>query len=109
MSVTSKPKLIIFAGPNGSGKTTLYYEWLFSGKYTKFEYINTDEYTAELGSEIAGARKTLTRRQQLLASKTSFVTETTLAGRSGLQLLTKALTSGFSSKRPVDTPCSESG
>ena len=90
-----KPHLVLFAGPNGSGKTTLYYEKFANARLEQAEYVNADEYTADSGSEVAGGRKAILRREQLIASSTSFVTETTLAGRTALRLLNKSVAKGF--------------
>lgn len=93
--MSQQPKLVIFAGPNGSGKTTLYYKWRVLGRFKEFVYINTDELAAELGSDIAGGREALSRRTDLLATKTSFITETTLAGNSAPRLIKEAVRAGF--------------
>ena len=90
-----KPHLVLFAGPNGSGKTTLYYRQFSEKRLVNIEYVNTDEYSAELGSEVAGARKAILQRERLISNGTSFVTETTLAGRSALRLLSKAAAKVF--------------
>lgn len=90
-----KPELFIFAGPNGSGKTTLYYDSYANSKLRGLEYVNPDEFAVKTGSVISGARATLERRKQLLQNKTSFVTETTLSGKSALKLLDDAKKAGF--------------
>lgn len=93
--MTRKPELFIFAGPNGSGKTTFYYGKYAAGKLRGLEYVNPDEYAAKMGSQVSGARAALIRRKQLLQTKTSFVTETTLSGKSALKLLEEARKAGF--------------
>jgi len=93
--MTQKPELFLFAGPNGSGKTTLYYERFADKKLQGLEYVNPDEYAKKTGSVISGGRATLERRKQLLQSKTSFVSETTLSGKSALKLLEDARKAGF--------------
>jgi len=90
-----KPLLVLFAGPNGSGKTTLYYDKFASRSLRGIEYVNPDEYNARLGGEATGSRETIRRRKELIANKSSFVTETTLTGNSALRLLKTAKTAGY--------------
>lgn len=90
-----KPVMVLFAGPNGSGKTTLYYNYYANSKLKDIEYINPDEYAKNSGSEIAGARLALSRRKELLRNKESFVTESTLSGKSALNLIDSAKKAGF--------------
>ena len=88
-------QLIVFAGPNGSGKTTLYYKRFAQRSLRGIEYVNPDEFTRKHNSEISGGREALQRRNQLIAQKESFVTETTLSGNSALRLLAKANQAGY--------------
>ena len=85
-----KPSLYIFAGPNGSGKTTLYKKELSKGSLKGLEYINPDEYTKKYDSELQGGKHAIRRRNELLKTGTSFITETTLSGASALKLMKKA-------------------
>lgn len=90
-----KPKLYVFAGPNGSGKSTLYENVLAGTTLKGIEYVNPDEYAKKHGSEVKGGRKAIQRRNELLKSGTSFVTETTLAGNSALKLMKTAKDAGY--------------
>lgn len=90
-----KPQMVLFAGPNGSGKTRLY-QMRFADKSLKdIEYINPDDYSKKYGSDLRGAREAIKRRNELIASRTSFVTESTLSGSSALKLIDKANMAGF--------------
>lgn len=90
-----KPRLFLFAGPNGSGKSTLYEHLRHNAPFAGVEYVNPDEYVKQHGGEIKGARKALRRRRELLKSKASFVTETTLSGNSALKLMKAAKDAGY--------------
>lgn len=90
-----KPQMVLFAGPNGSGKTRLY-QLKFAEKSLKnIEYVNPDLLAQKYGSEIRGGREAIKRRNELIASKTSFVSESTLSGNSALKLIDKANKAGF--------------
>ena len=82
--------MVLFAGPNGSGKTTLYYEKFANGSLKGIEYVNPDEFAKNHGGDVVGGRLAITRRKELLNTQTSFITESTLAGRSALKLLEQA-------------------
>ena len=90
-----KPQMVLFAGPNGSGKSRLY-QLKFAEKSLKgIEYVNPDVYAKKYGGDIQGGREAIKRRSELIASKTSFVSETTLSGNSALKLIDKANKAGF--------------
>ena len=87
--------MVLFAGPNGSGKTTLYYEKFANARLKGIEYNNPDEYAKKHGGDVVGGRLAIKRRTELLKTQTSFVTESTLAGKSPLRLLDQAKKAGF--------------
>jgi len=87
--------MVLFADPNGSGKTTLYYEKFANARLKGIEYINPDEYAKKHGGDMVGGRLAIKRRTELLKTQTSFVTESTLAGKSPLRLLDQAKKAGF--------------
>ena len=82
-----QPRLVILAGPNGAGKTTASME-LLKGAYEIDEYVNADTIAKGLFAfppesvTLAANRIMLTRIQELVSTKKSFATETTLATRS---------------------------
>jgi predicted ABC-type ATPase len=83
------PELIIIAGPNGAGKTS------FANKYFDtprpgFVYLNADELARDLAAagipqgqlNVRAGREMLGRIDTLVAARTSFMFETTLASLS---------------------------
>jgi predicted ABC-type ATPase len=101
MSADVSPTLHILAGPNGAGKSTLYRNWL--SYETDAEFVNADllarealgrhaesQAEAELGQELANAR-----RDALLRTHQSFVTESTFSHPSKLELIRAARAAGY--------------
>ena len=86
-----KPTAFIFAGINGAGKSTLYYNELLKNKYFGTR-INTDEFVSSFGSwknpndQFKAAKIALKVRQNCIQMKTNFNQETTLCGKSILNL-----------------------
>jgi predicted ABC-type ATPase len=94
-----RPTLFMIAGPNGAGKTTLY-ETRIKPK-TAAPFINADRIQKnELDDQsMAGAYKAAEiaeeRRRDHLASRKSFVSESTFSHPSKLELLADAAAVGF--------------
>ena len=91
-------QLWVFAGPNGAGKTTIVDRHVAG----RIPVINPDTIAQTLPPHLsAGARIlragriALHRRQELLAAGKSFAIETTLTGRSELDLMRAARSGGF--------------
>lgn len=93
------PVLHVIAGPNGAGKSTLYE--LVIEPVTNLEFVNADVIAAR---EWPGApsvhaydasRRAAERRDELLAARTSFVTETVFSHESKVDLVKGASASGY--------------
>jgi predicted ABC-type ATPase len=93
------PVLHVLAGPNGAGKTTLYETRL--GPITHLPFINADEIARAMfpGSEerkaYEAARMAETRRQEWIAQRQSFATETVFSHPSKLELIRTAKAAGY--------------
>lgn len=91
MNSTLKPTAFIFAGINGAGKSTLYYDELLKDKYFGTR-INTDEFVSSFGSwknpndQFKAAKIALKVRQNCIQIGANFNQETTLCGKSILNL-----------------------
>jgi len=96
-----RPTFHLIAGPNGAGKTTFYEQWLQAR--TGAEFINPDILArdvlgrwsrsrddATLGQDLAQAR-----RQALMNSRQSLVTESTFSHPSKLELIDEVLDAGY--------------
>jgi len=93
------PVLHLVAGPNGSGKTTLVSEVL--QPVTHLPFVNADLIAAEMwpdaqaehayDASAAAARQ----REQLIATRTSFITETVFSHPSKLALIELAQQAGY--------------
>jgi predicted ABC-type ATPase len=88
----------VFAGPNGAGKTTIVDRHVAG----RIPVINPDTIAHMLPGHVGEAarimragRIALHRRRELLASGKSFAIETTLTGRSELDLMRAARGAGF--------------
>jgi predicted ABC-type ATPase len=89
------PRLIFLAGPNGAGKSTFYEAYL--GKLG-LPFVNADRLTAALGiSNQEAASAADLAREELLAARISFITETVFSDPVGAKLnfLRKAVDAGF--------------
>jgi predicted ABC-type ATPase len=93
------PVLHLIAGPNGAGKSTLYD--LVIGPVTKLEFVNADLLAAREWPEDAAAhaydasRLAAEHRAELLAARTSFVTETVFSHASKIDLVRAAAEAGY--------------
>jgi predicted ABC-type ATPase len=97
--MTGRPVLLMIAGPNGSGKSTLTRQLQAQG-FDLGIYVNADEIAAELGDdEVTRTRRAQAiaedRRQECLASRTSFSFETVMSHPSKVALLEQARALGF--------------
>jgi predicted ABC-type ATPase len=95
----NKPVMVIIAGHNGAGKTTLYYNRirpLIEAPYVNADEIQTFELKDEdLSASYAAAEIAEKRRAELIASHTSFVSETVFSHESKMHLLDDARNAGF--------------
>jgi predicted ABC-type ATPase len=93
------PVLHLVVGANGSGKSTLVERVI--APVVKLEFINADAIAARLwpGDEERHAYEAsdlaAERRAELIATRTSFVTETVFSHPSKLELIAKAQRTGF--------------
>ena len=95
----STPVLHVLAGPNGSGKSSFVQGHL--GPATRLHFINADAIAADRwpGDEEAHAyeasRAAADERQQAIAARQSFVTETVFSHLSKGELVVQALAAGY--------------
>ncbi|MFO0544129.1 MAG: AAA family ATPase [Pseudanabaena sp.] len=98
------PTITIIAGPNGVGKTT-FAQMIFSKEIEAGQFLNADQVAKELeespgsnslqGLAIQSGRKVIEQRRQFIATRKSFIVETTLASRSLAVALSTAKNNGF--------------
>jgi predicted ABC-type ATPase len=92
------PALTVIAGPNGSGKSTLTSSIWFEGSAN---LIDPDAIARRLDATqparkaIPAARVAILRCNALLADRTSFTLETTLAGYGAMGILRRAKSIGY--------------
>jgi len=99
--MTPTPVLHILAGPNGAGKSSLYEATI--RRLTNAEFVNADRMAREaLGKHATtleeaqlGQRLANDRRDDLMAARASFVTETTFSHVSKLELIQNARRLGY--------------
>jgi predicted ABC-type ATPase len=98
--LSSGPELLIIAGPNGAGKTTFVNTFL--PEYTNVrEFVNADLIAKGIspfepeGALIEAGKVLLGRVRQLIEEKFSFALETTLSGKSYIDLVHHAKDVGF--------------
>ncbi len=95
------PSIYIIAGPNGAGKTTVAYS-LLPNVFNIMEFVNADEIAKGLspfnfeGVTFQAGRIMIGRLYDLLNQKKNFAFETTLSGRTYLQLIQHAKNNGYS-------------
>jgi predicted ABC-type ATPase len=93
------PVLLLIAGPNGAGKSTLYDRVI--GPVSQLEFVNADVIAAREWPDDAAAhaydasRRAAERRDELLAARTSFVTETVFSHQSKVDLVKAAAEAGY--------------
>jgi predicted ABC-type ATPase len=93
------PVLHVIAGPNGAGKSTLYEAVI--GPATHLEFVNADVIAAERWPEDPAAKSydaavvAAQRRSDLLASRSSFATETVFSHESKVELVRTAVDAGY--------------
>ena len=93
------PVLHVLAGPNGSGKSTLWE--LLLGPVLHIEFVNADEIATRRWPRSAArhaydaARLATKRREELLAARRSFATETVFSHESKVQLVRDAGAAGY--------------
>jgi predicted ABC-type ATPase len=93
------PVLHLIAGPNGAGKSTLYDRVI--GPVSKLELVSADVITAREWPDAAAAHAydasgmAAERREELLAARTSFVTETVFSLESKVDLVKAAAETGY--------------
>lgn len=94
------PRCIIIAGPNGAGKTTFAREFLLR-EVGVIHFVNADLIAGglsplrpELAARQAG-RLVLTELSRLVKARENFAFESTLSGRTYLQLLKRWKTAGY--------------
>lgn len=100
MGVPSPPTIYIVAGPNGAGKTTFATSFLPAFAQCR-EFLNADLIAAGLSpyqpesQAVRASQLLLERIQELVATRSSFSFETTLAARSYRQAILKWHELGF--------------
>ncbi|MTW05884.1 zeta toxin family protein [Pseudoduganella ginsengisoli] len=88
----SRPQLWIVAGPNGSGKSTLVNRYI----RTSLPVVNPDDIARDQKiSPIQAGKAALEQQNSYLASRKSFVLETTLSGKRELPFANKAKDQGY--------------
>jgi len=90
--IMSEKKAYIIAGPNGSGKTTFASEFI---KEMCLLFVNADEIALELSpknlakARVKAGKLFLEHINQLITKNTSFIVETTLAGKYFIGILNR--------------------
>jgi predicted ABC-type ATPase len=94
----SKPSCIILGGPNGSGKSSAYAKLQLDGVW-----INADEIAKALtgtsdgrAAAMAAGREAIRKLADMIATKTSFIYETTLSSQQAVNVMRDAKAAGFS-------------
>jgi len=93
------PVLHVLGGPNGSGKSTLWKYVLEPELH--LEFVNADEIAEEHWPDDPGshayeaAEMAAARREELVAARRSFATETVFSHQSKVELVTGAVEAGY--------------
>lgn len=109
---TTRPRIIVFAGPNGSGKTTITESLKHQGAFPA-TYINADDIArTELGHmpdlfrrNLSAAKLAEQRRNHALEKGISFACETVMSTPGKLALLQQAKSNGFQVELVFITTC----
>ena len=89
------PQLVMLAGPNGAGKSTFYDAFLSE---SPLPFVNADLFAAETGVDAFQAARVLdAARDQMIADRSSFITETVFSDPHGakLAMLQRAVEAGY--------------
>ena len=93
-----KPRFWVFAGPNGAGKSTIVDQYVGG----RIPIVNPDNIARMLSADLSrsariaqAGRAAINERTRLLAARLSFGIETTLTGRSELDLMRTAVKAGY--------------
>jgi predicted ABC-type ATPase len=93
-----QPSCVILGGPNGSGKSSAYAKLQLDGVW-----INADEIAKALtgtgdgrAAAMAAGRAAIRQLAEMIATKTSFIYETTLSSQQSINLMRDAKAAGFS-------------
>jgi predicted ABC-type ATPase len=98
--VSDSPSIVILAGPNGAGKSTAAARMLGRG-ITVTTYVNADVVAQEIAPgdpervAFEAGRRVLQQIERLIAQGASFGFETTLAGRTYVTWLRRAIAAGY--------------
>jgi predicted ABC-type ATPase len=93
------PVLHVLAGPNGSGKSTLW--TLVLERELHLDFVNADEIAQDNwpgdpeGHAYDGAQLAAERRDELMAARRSFATETVFSHESKVELVRAAVDAGY--------------
>lgn len=96
--MSSSADLYLLAGPNGAGKTTFYEQVLAT---TGLDFINADRIAAlrwpgdELARGYDAAAEAAAVRERYLSDRRSFITESVFSHPSKVDLVTRAVESGY--------------
>ena len=94
MAPSIRPTLIVLAGPNGSGKSSLYETRIapsFSVPFINADIIQRDELgESDVNAAYKAARIAAERRDEFLAQRRSFVTESVFSHPSKLDFIREA-------------------
>ena len=93
-----QPLCIILGGPNGSGKSFAYVKLKLDGVWINADEIAKDLTGANVGraAAMAAGREALRRLAEMVETKTSFISETTLSSQQAINLMRDAKAAGFS-------------
>ena len=100
MARVERPSPIVLAGPNGAGKSTLAPD-LLQGTLSVREFVNADVIARGLSAfapeqvAMAAGRMMLRRLRELVTDRVSFAFETTLAGRSFVPWIRRAVEASY--------------
>ena len=91
MTLTNKPRILVFAGPNGSGKSTIADCYDLEGLYINADDIKKKRQCTYIEAALEAERL----REDCLQRKRSFTFETVLSTRRNIELLIRAKQYGY--------------